>query len=165
MSKKRTDIEHLYNGNYQQLLHVAQLMLKDEEEARDAVSDVFARLTDGSLEPPEEHPESYLLVATRNLCLDRIRKLTIREKMERSLTLAEPSLTPVETEQEQAAEMIAYARQTFPRQTWRVFQLRYDKGLKYREIADRLDISEVAVYKHLAQALSRLKEKFNPTRQ
>ena len=32
------------------------------------------------------------------------------------------------------------------------------------EIAERLGISEVAVYKHLADALRKLKEKYNPTR-
>ena len=60
--------------------------------------------------------------------------------------------------------MIAYAEQNFPKQTWCVFQLRFDEGLLYREIAERLGISEVAVYKHLAEALKRLKEKYNPTR-
>ena len=33
--------------------------------------------------------------------------------------------------------------------------------MKYREIAAELGISEAAVYKHLAQGISKLKEKFN----
>ena len=36
------------------------------------------------------------------------------------------------------------------------------KKLKYREIATELGISEVAVYKHLAQGIRKLKQKFNP---
>ena len=59
--------------------------------------------------------------------------------------------------------MIDYAEMTFPKQTWRVFQLRFDEELLYREIAEELGISETSVYKHLAKALERLKEKFNPT--
>jgi len=70
----------------------------------------------------------------------------------------------VENEQERIAEIIDYAERTFSKQTWRVFQLRFDEGLQYREIAERLGISETAVYKHLAQALRQLKETFNPTR-
>ncbi len=58
--------------------------------------------------------------------------------------------------------MIDYAERALPKQTWRVFQLRFDEGLRYREIAERLSISERAVYKHLARALNQLKEKFNP---
>lgn len=146
------------------MLTVARRMLNDDDDASDAVSDVFAKLVDGSLTLPEDHPESYLLVSVRNLCIDRIHKMTIHERVERKLTLSQPSLISVESDMEKAEEMINYAERTFPKQMWRVFQLRFDEGLLYREIAERLGISEVSVYKHLAEALKRLKEKYNPTR-
>ena len=69
-------------------------------------------------------------------------------------------LIPVETEEEKLQELMAYAEQTLTPQTWQVFLLRFDEGLKYREIAARLSISEVAVYKHLAQALRQLRNHF-----
>ena len=162
MKPEKSEIEHLYVSCYERLYALALLMLKDE--ARDAVSSIFARIADCSLTLPAERRESYLLVAVRNQCLDRIRQLTSRKRVERRLSLSEPSQTPVETELEQAAEMIAYAERTLPKQTWRVFELRFDKGLLYREIAEQLGISEVAVYKHLALALRKLKEKYNPNR-
>ena len=164
MKPEKSEIEHLYVSCYERLYALALLMLKDEDEARDAVSSIFARIADCSLTLPAERRESYLLVAVRNQCLDRIRQLTSRKRVERRLSLSEPSQTPVETELEQAAEMIAYAERTLPKQTWRVFELRFDKGLLYREIAEQLGISEVAVYKHLALALRKLKEKYNPNR-
>ena len=164
MKPEKSEIEHLYVSCYERLYALALLMLKDEDEARDAVSSIFARIADCSLTLPAERRESYLLVAVRNQCLDRIRQLTSRKRVERRLSLSEPSQTPVETELEQAAEMIAYAERTLPKQTWRVFELRFDKGLLYREIAEQLGISEVAVYKHLALALRKLKEKYNPSR-
>ena len=40
--------------------------------------------------------------------------------------------------------------------------MRFQEQMSYREISTRLGISEVAVYKHLVQAISRLKERFNP---
>ena len=164
MNSDKREIEQLYNGCYQRMLTVARLMLKDDEEARDAVSDVFAKIADGSMVLPVEYPERYLMVTIRNLCIARIRRMTIRERIERRLSLSEPSQTPMASTREMAAEMIDYAERTFPKQTWRVFQLRFDEGLLYREIAEQLGISEVAVYKHLAEALKRLKEKFNPIR-
>ena len=164
MSTEKTQITHLYTGCYQQMFTMARQMLKDEKEAEDVVSDIFARLADGSITPPSDHPENYLMVAARNNCLDRIRRLTLRERMERRLSLSEPGPVLVESEQERIAEIIDYAERTFPRQTWRVFQLRFNEGLLYREIAERMGISETAVYKHLAQALRQLKETFNPTR-
>ncbi len=159
-----TDIEQLYKDCYQRMLTVARQMLKNDDEASDTVSDVFARLADGSLMLPAERPESYLTVTVRHLCLDRIRLMTIHERMERRLSLIDDDPTSEEKERERVTEMIDYAKRTFPKQTWRVFQLRFDEGLLYREIAERLGISEVSVYKHLAEALRQLKEKFNPTR-
>jgi RNA polymerase sigma-70 factor (ECF subfamily) len=164
MKPEKIEIENLYVNCYERLYAIALLMLKDEDEARDAVSSIFTKTADGSLSLPAERRESYLLVAVRNKCLDRIRQLSLRERVERRLSLAEPSVTPVETDLEQAAEIIAYAERTLPKQTWQVFQLRFDKGLLYREIAEQLGISEVAVYKHLALALRKLKEKYNPNR-
>ena len=164
MSDVKTDIEQLYKDCYQRMLNVARGMLKNDDEASDTVSDVFARLAEGSLVLPEERPEGYLMVTVRNRCLDRIRLLTIRERMERRLSLSDTEPAFGEREQEHVAEIIDYAERTFSKQTWNVFQLRFDEGLLYREIAERLGISEVSVHKHLAEALRLLKEKFNPTR-
>lgn len=146
------------------MLTMAEQMLKDEDEAGDAVSDIFARLADGSLVLPEENPERYLMATIRNLCITRIRRMSLRERIKRRLSLSEPSQASMTSEREMAKEMIDYAEKTFSKQTWRVFQLRFDEGLLYREIAEQLGISEVAVYKHLAEALKKLREKFNPTR-
>lgn len=163
MSIQKTEIEQLYTSSYQRMLAMARLILKDEKEAEDVASDVFARLADGSIALPPERPESYLLTVTRNKCLDHIRRLSLRERMERRLSLSEPSPSFEDSDMQRLTEMVDYAEMTFPRQTWRVFQLRFGEGLLYREIAEKLGISETSVYKHLAKALERLKEKFNPT--
>jgi RNA polymerase sigma-70 factor (ECF subfamily) len=163
MTGKRI-IEQLFIGCRQRMLAVARLMLKNDDDANDAVSDVFFKLTEGSLRVPADHPENYLMATVRNLCLDRIRLMTLHERLERRITLSDNDQAYGESERERIAEMIDYAERTFSKQTWRVFQLRFDEGLLYREIAERLGISEVAVYKHLAEALKKLKEKYNPTR-
>lgn len=156
------ETEQLFRENYEQLIALALSLLHDENEARDAVSDVFERLVNGTLHLPLQRTDAYLMVAVRNHCLDRIRHLSLREKIRRHLTLSTPSLTPIETEQ-QIEDMMDYALQKLTPQTFRVFQLRFGDGMAYREIAQELNISEVAVYKHLAQALRKLREHFNPT--
>jgi DNA-directed RNA polymerase specialized sigma24 family protein len=67
MSTEKTEIEQLYIGCYQRLLMMARAILKDDDEANDTVSDVFAKIADGSLALPAEHAERYLAIATRNL--------------------------------------------------------------------------------------------------
>jgi RNA polymerase sigma-70 factor (ECF subfamily) len=163
MTGKRI-IEQLFTDCRLRMLAVARLMLKNDDDADDAVSDVFFKLTEGSLRVPADHPENYLMATVRNLCLDRIRLMTLHERLERRITLSDNDQAYGESERERIAEMIDYAERTFSKQTWRIFQLRFDEGLLYREIAERLGISEVAVYKHLAEALKKLKEKYNPTR-
>ena len=164
MRIEKTEIVQLYIGNYQRLLYVASAILKDKDEASDVVSNVFAKLADGSLTVPTEHAENYLTMIIRNLCIDRIRSMKLRERIEHKLSLYESSQTLTENNLECIMEMIDFAERTFTKQTWRVFQLRFDEGLRYKEIAERLSISETAVYKHLAEALKKLKEKYNPTR-
>ena len=158
LDKERT--EQLFQQCYNRLLQLAEHYLNDEEEARDAVSDVFARIAGGTLQLPQDKPESYLLVCVRNECFSHIRKLSVRERLKRNLTMDTESVTSVETEEERLQELMAYAEQTLTPQTWHVFLLRFDEGLKYREIAKRLSISEFAVYKHLAQALRQLRNNF-----
>lgn len=158
-----TETERLFRVYHEQMIALAISLLHDEEEARDTVSDVMERLVNGTLHLPLERTEAYLMTAVRNQCLDLIRRLSLREKIRRHLTLAEPSVTPVETEQQQVVEMMTYAEEQLTPQTWRTFQLRYDDGLSYHEIATQMDISETAVYKNLAKALRTLREHFNPT--
>ena len=163
MTSKKKEIEQLYISHHQRLQALARLLLKDDDEAQDAVSDMFARLAEGAVELPAEHPERYLTVTVRNLCFDRIRQMTMRERIERRVSLLESEPASWETEQERIKEMNTYAEKVFPKQTWNVFQLRFGEGLLYREIAERLGISEITVYKHLAEALRVLREKYNPS--
>lgn len=162
---KKEETERLFQKCYARLLLLAENFLNDQEEARDVVSDVFARIADGSLNLPQENPESYLLVCVRNQCFSHIRHLSVRERLKRHLTMDTERLMPIETEEDRLQELMTYAEQTLKPQTWHVFMLRFDEGLKYREIATRLSISEVSVYKHLAHALRQLRNHFkNETR-
>jgi RNA polymerase sigma-70 factor (ECF subfamily) len=51
-----------------------------------------------------------------------------------------------------------FARKHLTEQTLLVFRMRHIDGMKYQEIADRLGISRVMVYKHLTKAMTVIKE-------
>ena len=59
-------------------------------------------------------------------------------------------------------ELLAFADNKLTTQTRTVFRLRFDKQLSYKAIAEQVGISEAAVYKHLIQAIRKMKEQFNP---
>ena len=74
----------------------------------------------------------------------------------------EAAIAEIDREAEKYEAIQAYMDAELTPQTRKVLDLRFRQKLKYREIATELGISEVAVYKHLAQGIRKLKQKFNP---
>lgn len=158
---ERDEIERLFRTHYGRMYQLARLILHDDEESKDVVSEVFARALDDASASPASFTGSYLLACVRNRCLDLLSHRKVKERMQRHYTLETSCpVLAVETEEDVVGQMLDYVDQRFTPQTRRVFQLRYDEHRSYREIAVTLCISETAVYKHLSQALRQLKEHF-----
>lgn len=155
----RERYRQLFLRHYEQMLLSARLMLHDDEESRDAVSEVFARLMESGDMPPSGQEKTYLLTCIRNRCLNIIRHKNIKERVSRLLT--DDFDNDLNQETEHYHDILLFAREHLPAQTCQVLTLRYQNGLKYQEIADSLGISEATVYRHLAQALHLIKEHFN----
>jgi len=154
------DIKRLYEQHREALLRLALRLLGDEEESRDAVSEVFARLA----EEQRAESHSYLFAAVRNRCLNLLRHKRLSERVHRLLPIGEDvceELQAGESEDELDA-MLQFIETELTPQTREVVQLRFRDRKRYREIAEQLGISEAAVYKHLAQGIRRLKARFNP---
>lgn len=162
MSKEET-IEHLFRMHYGAMFRLAVAMLHDADEAKDAVSEVFARLFRGNAHLPEKGTDSYLLASVRNQCLDIIRQKQMRERVNKLLTTeTEPDLSLIQHQTDRYMALLAFADSRLTSQTRTVFRLRFDKRLSYKAIAEQAGISEAAVYKHLAKAIRKMKEQFNP---
>ena len=68
----------------------------------------------------------------------------------------------MEKQTDRLIEVLDFCERELTPQTLRVFRLRYQQRKTYAEIATSLGISEAAVYKHIAQALNKIKNHFNP---
>ena len=160
MINNKEEIEQLFRANFRGLHKLACRILGDPEEARDVVSGVFVALLDGKITLPEGKREAYLLSCVRNRCLDAVRHLSVKEKMMRHIALTTPDSTAQEEAREHRLEIIRDCVETelTPAER-RVFELRFSTGLKYREIAERLNISETAVYRNLTRALTKIKNR------
>ena len=152
----------LYRRHYDKLLRSARILLHDEEDARDAVSEVIARLMTVDLLPEGEQLLAYAKSGVRFECLNRLKRMKLQERMRRALPLEEEAMETHGEEEEQYMAYQQFIRTELTPQTRRVFQMHYADHLKYREIASQVGISEAAVYKHLSQAIQKLKNRFHP---
>ncbi|MDE5870787.1 MAG: hypothetical protein K2H22_02425, partial [Muribaculaceae bacterium] len=48
-----------------------------------------------------------------------------------------------------------------PEQTQKIIRLRFESKMTYKEIAEKVSVSEVSVYKHLRHAMNVLHQYFN----
>jgi len=88
---------------------------------------------------------------------------SVKERAARLLLMeAQPSVVPVDVEIAHIDEVFSFMERQLTPQTLQVMRLRFIQQMKYREIAAALNISEVAVYKHLSQGIQKLKQHFNP---
>ncbi len=153
------DIEQLFRSNFKVLFTLANRLVHDEDTARDIVHDVFASLLSDS---PQSVTKAYLFNGVRYACLNHIRSLSVRSRLYH-LYAYELEATEEEicVEEEDVAWLNSTIENNLTEQCQRVLRLRFSSGLTYREIAEKLGISEIAVYKHLRHALNVLRKKFN----
>ena len=160
---KENEIEQLFRQHYAQMAKLARTMLYDDEEARDVVSEVFATLIRSDIVPV--NIKNYLLTSVRNRCLSILEHKSVRAKFEQAYTLEMKSASQPAEEgggeyqsNDRLRNLMTYAEQNLTKQTLRVFRMRHLQGMKYQDIADELGISRVMVYKHLTQAMEKIKE-------
>ena len=160
---KENEIEQLFRQHYTQMAKLARTMLYDDEEARDVVSEVFAALIRSDIVPV--NIKNYLLTSVRNRCLSILEHKSVRAKFEQAYTLEMKSASQPAEEgggeyqsNDRLGNLMTYAEQNLTKQALRVFRMRHLQGMKYQDIADELGISRVMVYKHLSQAMEKIKE-------
>ena len=158
-------VREIYSNHYEELLRKACILLHDTEDARDAVSEVMARLMTADILPESGKLLAYVRSSVRFECLNRLKRMKLQERMRRALPIDAPEVQAMgevwETEEEHYRQYQLFINKELTPQTRRVFQMHYGQRMKYREIAEQVGISESAVYKHLSQAIIKLKNRFN----
>ena len=159
--QKQAEIEQLFRKYYARLRQMAYRLLHDDEESKDVVSDVFTRLMQVDDLPKEGVTEGYLVNSVRNRCIDTLVRRKVRQRVERLLPIDNSLYISETCEAQRYAELRRYVDTQLPEQARQVFLLRFEKHLKYQEIAAELGVSKKTVYQHLQQAVSQLHNHFN----
>ena len=155
----KREFETVFRRHYNGMFRLALRMLGDDAESKDVVSDVLAHLLHSSTDLRAETLQAFLLTNVRNRCINLLVHRQKEQQMQKAVVVE--MITPEQTaEQEQLQMLHHYIDSQLPKLSQQILRLRYQQGLKYREIADVLQVSEVTVHNHLSQSLKQLKDHF-----
>lgn len=154
---KDKDIEWSFKTHYRTMYKLAVMLLHDDVVAKDIVHDVFAHLLDHK--DNVTLTESYLMTCVRNRCLNEIRAKEVQDQVKNGY-LMDFRLYGYESNHELEQKIIQLQAGLYlvkPPECLEVLLLHFYEKLTFREIAERQQISETAVYKRLRNALGQLR--------
>lgn len=134
----------------------------DIDVAKDAVHSGFIRLLESDFQISFDAPtRTYLYKIVTNICLDLLRHEKTRQQHQQSIqknrSVTEDDFTLAEYKELQ--NNINKAIAELPDQMRQVFELSRFEGLKYAEIADRMEVSVKTVETQISRALVKLRQK------
>ncbi|MBR5747365.1 MAG: sigma-70 family RNA polymerase sigma factor [Prevotella sp.] len=151
-------LEQLFRRNYSEMIHLASVLLGDDEEAEDVVQDIFLRVADSDIPPKNDN---YLLTAVRNACLNRIRQMQLHDKVKGLMPIDnEADQQPIDKRLERLDDIAAYVDGQLEEPHRSIFHLRFDEDLIVSEIARRLGLNPNTVYKYLMQSIQQIRHHF-----
>lgn len=155
--------EDLYYYLYTKLLRFsANYLHQNKEAAEDIVSEVFIKCWENRKSNLHVlSPESYLFIATRNQSLKYIKKHGGTELIELDASnehhFVNHNDPQSSLEQKELHKILDLAIETLPPQAKMVFRLIKESGMKYKEVADILEISPRTVQTQLFRAIAKLR--------
>ena len=157
MEDKTRHIESLFKQHYQAMYRLAFMMLHDEEESRDIVHDVFARLLGGDIRFDSDKARTFLLSCVHNGCLNVMRSHDTRERAMRDFPIDDGNPNDTEAFEKEVIALQDGIYSLTPPICREIISLHYRYGLTFKEIAKQLQVSETTIYKHLRNALNQLR--------
>lgn len=146
----------------------ARKYTSDTGEAEDIVQNAFLKLWERKEWLENISLSSFLFLLTKNNCLNYLKHRQITDQVEQRIPdmgvveqlyaidfVSDPS---AELQQKELSETIDRIMDELPPKCQEVFRLSRLRGLKNREIASQLNITEKVVEKHITRALKRFSE-------
>jgi RNA polymerase sigma-70 factor (ECF subfamily) len=158
MQAKEQQFKELFLSEYGRMYKAAYILLGDEDEAKDVVQDIFAKLWAGTAPIKEESQRTFLLTFVRNRCLNIIAQ---RQTHQESIKFLTPEAVDCEAYDEIIVDAVnRYVDERLTPQTSRIIKMHYNENQSYKEISHSLGISLSAVNKHIVQGLRKLRSTF-----
>lgn len=154
--------ESFYYTLFNKLIRFCMYYVEQREPAEEIVSEVFVRCWNNRKSLTHiEFPETYLFVAVKNQSLKHCKKFSGIHLVEIESThevhmvdMADPAR---KLELKELHHRLDTAIDTLPTQSRMVFKMIKENGLKYKEVAEILDISPRTVQTQLFRAIAKLR--------
>lgn len=168
-SKDIQSFNALFNEYYRRFIRFAIGYLKDEQIAEDFVSEAFTAYWENKANLlPGTNPPAYILTIIKNKCLNHIKHIQIQQRVTEELRdhsewIMQTKISTLEAcdpdfiFSKELQEIIDTTLEKLPEKTQQIFSLSRDKGLTYKEIAAKTDLSQKAVEFHISKALQQLR--------
>ena len=132
-------------------------MLRNEDDARDIVQEIFTSLwLKGQSIDPDVNLAGYLFVSTKNKVFDLITHKRVRLDYLESLSSfaeAHSNQTLASIEEKELLQALQHEIEQLPAKMRQIFDMRVNEHLSYLEIAHKLNISDKTVKKQISNAI------------
>jgi len=169
----KSTLEQLRNGEakalkiifdcyYRSLCHYALQFLNDEDQAEEVAQDLFVRIWEKRTSLKiETSLKLYLFRSVRNQCINLIQHEKVKQLHARNIkeALFEEEAADSYYIDSELADRIEGAIHAMPEKRRQIFRLSREQGMKYREIAEQLNVSIKTVETQMGLALKTLREK------
>lgn len=148
--------------HYRRMYATAITILRNSDDASDAVQEAFTRLWEKRDDLPNiDNPEAYCVTTIKRICIDRIRKnaLPINEVTEDTLLISDDS--DIQADNRESLQLVTLLMNKLPEQQRQVLQLRAFNDCSLEEIESITGLTGVNVRTLLSRARRRMKELFN----
>ncbi len=161
----KRSFEELFRSFFPSLILFAQKFVPDQDTAKEIVHNVFLNLWEKREQVDMRSSlKSYLFTSVNNRCLNYIRDQKKFEKDEtrfQRLDSSEFSDGVDRLEEQELEQRIYDALQSLPEKCREIFMLNRFEGLKYAQIAEKLNISVKTVETQMSKGLKILREKLS----
>ena len=148
--------------HYRQMYVTAMTILRNSDDASDAVQEAFTRLWEKRDDLPNiDNPEAYCITTIRRICIDRLRRTPypINNLTEDTMLISDDS--DEQADNRESIQLVTLLMSKLPEQQRQVLQLRAFNDCSFEEIESITGLTGVNVRTLLSRARRRMRELFN----